>query len=259
MKKLLGVIVAGLLLLGFAGQGMAAFSTGDLIRVVYDSTYEYASDLGALSKLETLPLNTPVGDPFTGLAGTDYANMTVAYYVVGSAATTNNYDYLGAPSTAQPLTMDGSSHGTLRSNINLISTLYAGHIAPGYTETAEVLKATVHSFWELAEQNGAAKGTYAFFTSGAESSLASLASGGDVDFYLYGFKGATTLGTVGTLLTAGDPAPFDIRTYVNALGVGESEVVEGQVSGVPIPPSMLLFAPGLLGLIGLKRRLWVKD
>ena len=64
MKKILGIMVAGLLLLGFAGQSMAAFATGDLIRVVYDSTNQYVTDLGSLNSLEALTSTTQVGDQF---------------------------------------------------------------------------------------------------------------------------------------------------------------------------------------------------
>ena len=77
-KSIVCMIAAALLLVGLAGQSMAAFGTGDLIRIIYSpgSTYEYATDLGSLTNLEntTAYQSTPIaGSSFTSYAGTGYS------------------------------------------------------------------------------------------------------------------------------------------------------------------------------------------
>ena len=59
MKKLLGVLAAGLLVFGAAGMANADLTdgnTGDLVRVIYQTTasggtYEFASDLGSITSV----------------------------------------------------------------------------------------------------------------------------------------------------------------------------------------------------------------
>ncbi len=268
MKKILaGTMVAGMLLFGFAGQGKAAFSTttgapGHVIQVVYDSTYEYATDLGSLSSLEAVTSTTVLaGSQFTGTldgtalaSSTNFAGLTVAYYVQGSSSTTSNITYLGAPVSSGALTASGISRSTVNGNLDNINLTYASNLI-STTQTAKYAKANGNGFYYLAENNGTVDGTYnSFVNGGAESSLAALATtGGYVDFNLYGFSNsiATNAGT-GTLTDNSSGQALDIRTLV-VNGVGETEIVAQ--SAVPVPPSLLLLAPGLLGLIGIRRKI----
>ncbi len=109
MKKILGILVAVLLLAGFAGQGMATmFTRGDLIRVIYDTSYdakgnptggsyEYVTDLGKLTTLEGDASGTEIGDQFSQFCPGAYSNLQVAYFVAGITT----FD-IAAPGTTAP-------------------------------------------------------------------------------------------------------------------------------------------------------------
>jgi hypothetical protein len=261
MKKIIGVMAAGALLLGFAGQSMASFTNGDLIRVVYSpgSTYEYATDLGSLTSLENNASNstTPItGSAFTGYAGTSYANLNVTYYVEGGATSAD----IAAP-TSQAAPQQQSATSSLIGKMNNMATLYntaADRIQSAPSYTAQVSQTNAHAYVQSMNGATAYVGTYGNFvpaTTDVEGSLAPLAAGGSVAMYLYNFtstdgwvSGGPTL--AGSLVTNTDGTAFEILTVANG-----TEIVEGPAgSPVPVPPSMLLLGSGLLGLIGLRRK-----
>jgi hypothetical protein len=263
MKKILaGTMIAGLLLFGFAGQSMAAFTTGDLIQVVYDSTYEYATDLGSLTSLEAITTTTllngssgTVNSQFTGtLSGTALAalpsgsnQLTVAYYVEGTSTAT-----IGAPVASGILAGGGGGVGSINGGLTDNNSYYAANTISG-TSTAKALKSgstANNSFYNLEEGGGSYDGTYGNnLGSGAEAVLTGT---GSVIFNLYSFNNNEVFNYLnGTLVNNSSGQAFEIET-LDVGGVMESEIVAQ--SSVPIPPSMLLLAPGLLGLIGLRRK-----
>jgi hypothetical protein len=253
MKKLLGLIVAAMLLCGFAGQaGATNFAKGDLIRVIYGggNTVEYATDLGSLTSLENKANTQTAGDTFTAYAGTGFGTMNVAYYVWNATS------YIGSPvsSTTPPGTTQATWGASVYGNMSALSTEYKNSFISGSTITASVSNVSgvgdyASSYVALMNVGGSQPGTYgAYLTSGTgETSLATLASGGSVDVNLYAF--ASTTQGAGTLLTNTDGTIFDIRTLAN----GSTQIIE-TAAPVPIPPSMLLLGTGLLGLIGLRRK-----
>ena len=64
-----------------------------------------------------------------------------------------------------------------------------------------------------------------------------------------------TMGGTGTAYITGlDPTPGTWVLSVNNAGLTESVSLSTQISSVPVPASMLLFAPGLAGLAAIRRR-----
>ena len=114
------------------------------------------------------------------------------------------------------------------------------------------LESTAGSYWnELNIGSGNNYGTYAQFLplGSGEANLGVLANGGNVLMTLYSYD-ANAGTALGALTVNGETV--ELETLVSG-GVGVTELVL-EPAAVPIPPSMLLLAPGLLGLIGLRRR-----
>jgi hypothetical protein len=252
-------MIAGLLLFGFAGQSMAAFTTGDLIQVVYDSTYEYATNLGSLTSLEAITTTTllngssgTVNSQFTGtLSGTALAalpsgsnQLTVAYYVESNTAS-----IVGAPVASGTLVGGFGDVSAMNGGLIDNNNLYTSNTISG-TSTAKVAKSAINSFYDLEEQTGTGNGTYDFNIAGGAEAV--LTGTGSVIYNLYTFnENQISNGLNGTLVNNSSGKTFEIET-LDVGGVMETEIVAQ--SSVPIPPSMLLLAPGLLGLIGLRRK-----
>ena len=259
MKKILaGTIVAGMLLFGFAGQSLAAFATGDLIRVVYSpgGTYEYATDLGSLSSLQASATTTASlisGSAFS-YAGSTYSNMDVTYFVAyttGTTKATTVYN-IDVASTSAPTQQESASSVLTVQNsiINNLLPLYVGSATVGTSPptSVEAQQTNGNSYITLMDQGS--PGSYSqLFLGDLESSLAALPSG-TITMVLYNVNSKDAgAGTLGTTVTDTDGKTFEILTVA-----GGTEIVEVGGSPVPLPPSMLLLAPGLLGLIGLRRR-----
>jgi len=273
MKKLIGIMAVGLLLFGFAGQSMATtaasagfFAAGDLIRVVYDTsynalgvptggTYETATDLGSVGSLTALTATTVVGDNFTQFTNpAAYNTLQVAYFVEsGSITSSSSPLYIGSTSATQPT--PGSSASTLNGGMSNVLITYGNATLLG-TDSIQIKQSATNSYWGI--MDASVPGSFSQFIGGGlgESGLASLATGGNVQESLYGYyegpgRGSNPI-TEG-VLKMNNGQTLDVETFVNGSGQGESEiVVEG--APVPIPPSLLLLAPGLFGLIGLRKK-----
>ncbi len=260
MKKLLlGIMITGLLLFGLAGQGLAAFANGDLIRVVYDTSYdpfgnptggsyEYATDLGSLATLKSTAAGTVVGENFTQFTGTAYDHLQVAYYVYLSNADGANHPYIASTSTEQP-GVTGSSYSALTGNMGRLKALYTTPANQVSSNTAKVAQSTVDSYWLSPNQGGNGWGSYAYYIpiGSGEASLDPLADSLGVMMWLYAYN---STGPIGAFLNSAG-YHFGLETVV-VDGVGVTRIADA--APVPVPPSLVLLAPGLLGLIGLRRR-----
>ncbi|MGA2106102.1 MAG: hypothetical protein ABSH25_00495 [Syntrophorhabdales bacterium] len=268
MKKALGIMVAGLLLFGLAGQGMAAFSTLDLVRTIYDpssaSTTEIGSDLGAnaLTTAGAYTANTYVGDHLaTSLFSDPAATLEVSYYALNGS--TSAWVTGSTTDTAQKLLLHKNT------NLSGLSTSLLGYYAGLSTisgTASSVLGSTAvgnNSYYQLAENNGTGVGTFASALSNispshtdATISLAALTTNGYVDSTLWYFLYNNNTGTVGTEVVTIRTFLTDSATSTNIdkNGTYIATEIDPQAPTVPIPPSLLLLAPGLLGLIGVRSR-----
>ncbi len=251
MKKF-AVLVAALLVLGFAGQGMAYFSAGDLIRVVYDTTgtYEYATDLGALSAIRTDANNTIIANsaftPTTLSSSDTYGTLVVTYYVQQSTTLTGGQYYFAG--LTAPTVHASASYTAMNTQINAMAATY-GNFGTQNVLINEATYATSPTYYNKMDLGGASAGTYdqLLFAGATESSLSSLATGGNVQMNVYGFKYNNSTKVVSA---QGELSGLTLETVVS----GGHIVTEVNPATVPVPPSMLLLAPCLLGLFGLRKK-----
>jgi hypothetical protein len=283
MKKALGLIIAAALLFcGLAGHAMAIIpadpnftAPGQLIRVVYDTTYnpigepqagtgsfEVITDLGNLSTLLPAVMGgTPkiVGggaDAFTNFAGygttIPFSSLQVTYYalnapgqsafVSGSAPLMSNDSAFTAFETVNGVNQQ-ATHPTGVGGIQ------------GSAHTVEWPQGIARSFNSWVENAPSGPGTYQGFINSptgtaflTESNLSPLDPfAGSVTQRLYGW-GSDVPGFSGDINTgtAGIPLCF-ITTNANG---------STTLYALPVPPAILLLGPGLVGLLGIRGRLW---
>jgi hypothetical protein len=257
MKKLFGLtIAAALTFCALAGQAMAAFTTNyELIRVVYDKTtaVEVATDLGYLPDLITA-MNANGGTLTVGGGasafnlndlsyfgtGAAYSDLKVAYFAVDPTATSKVY--VSASSTP---TTGTSKWGAARSAFTSVRSYYNAAEVLGGTTVKGVTTAANCYYVKLDSNMAALEGTWDQLITAklGESVLTALASGGSVSQTLYYFASPNQTGAQGVAT---------LTLITNADG---STTLQALASTVPVPPAALLLAPGLLGLIGIRRRI----
>jgi len=237
MKKLLSLIaIAAMALVFTAGNALADFSAGQLIRVVYQDNgdVEMATALGSVSDLLGTNANTVGGSVSLGnFAGADYSNLNVAYLVYGGGANTTHY--FSGETDVVPVTMPRKGT-TVNANLATVTSYY-GTLG---VDSAVGSQANVSSFAYRFGTDGLLADFYA--SGNAIANLADLATVGYVDQVLYSFatpNSAAAGVAVATLRTA----------LVDGLAVTTVNPVT-----TPVPASLLLFGSGLLGLVGVRRK-----
>jgi hypothetical protein len=257
MKKFFGIFLAAMLMVGAAGQAMAAFSSGDLIRVVYSTgtSTEYATSLGNVNTVLSSANGTVLGggaDAFSlaKLGASSFNQLYVAYYVWGGSSTAaGTKHYVGATSAPTPDTT--TSWTFFRASGSLVNGYYLdiANFIPG-TNSATGPNSDLYpnSYYQKMDGKGTKTGLYAgWFNSalGNPGTTLQLAASGPTlaEQALYVFtKSSTSANDALPLVATG----VSLRTLAN----GTTEV-----SAVPIPPSILLLGSGLLGMIGIRRKL----
>lgn len=235
-------MMAAALLLGLTGVSMAAMSNLSLYMAVYTTTgtVETLTDLGTiggeinlssqgqiLSSINALNNLSVYGD------GTTYNNLRVAYFAYNNTSGTDQ------------AWVTGDSTRNTRGFNNMYNAYTA--LTPYYSglderETMVGEKSANGAYFASMDLNGTSPGTFYNFSPqpNGEVSLAPLASVGYVDQILYYYT--STGGNIGTIAAT-------IRTYANG-----NVVINPTANPVPVPPGIFLLAPGLLGLIGLRKR-----
>ncbi len=241
MKKLFVVLIAAMLVAGFAGKAAASyFNDGDLIRVVFDtaSHVEVATDLGSLSGI--LAGGSLSADSFkayfTTGGTTDWANMQVAYFSFNSASPSTVY---ASGSSTTPLQFGGRKWGGADGGW---VTMQGVGVYNGSSSTVSTLTTADASFYSKLDGGHAWLGQYVTVGS-VDFSLAALATQQN--------DGGVALYSMPTTQALGNHTATATGLTLYTLSDGTTSTT----SPVPVPPAILLLAPGLIGLIGIRRRL----
>jgi len=106
------------------------------------------------------------------------------------------------------------------------------------------VSSNLSSYWKNPNQSGLGVGKFvAFLRESGEQNLAALATVGYVDQYLYYYPSSTSN------LAGSGVAVAQIRTFAD----GHTEIMP--VSSVPVPAAVWLLGSGLIGLVGIRRRM----
>lgn len=242
MKKLLGILVALMLVLGMAGQSMAAFSTNlELFRITYTtgSAYEVISDLGTIGTTFATNGSGVISNTYTNLAGGSnawYGNSSANF----STSTPNLYvAYLAFDVTSNAFYLSGNAGGQPGGINDPSSALYTFTQGQGSGSSTITQQRTVasNSYWQQINNSGNNTATFAGFYPAATGEALIGAGGATQSLYYFanGANGSAGLAAA-TIVTNADGS-----TSINP-------------SAVPIPAAVWLLGSGLLGLIGIRRR-----
>lgn len=247
MKKIMVLFAAAMLLFGFSGQAMAAFSQNpaDLIQVYYSTSggTEYATDLGSVSSIvadfaslapgATLNLNNNLsGNNLFGLS--NLSGYQVAYFAV-------TYPGTGSYTVSAPVgtTIIPNAVANVTTPSNSVVSTYGKNVTTiaGLATSTQLISNTTSYYKSLDLQGG---GTLNGFIT--NTSIDAAISGNYIDqaLYLFANKNAATATTLG-----------DIRTLAN----GDTELIAPAAATTPIPPSIFLMGSSLLGLVGIRRKI----
>jgi hypothetical protein len=246
-SKIAVLAAATVLTLGVAGNAMASFSYGDLMRFTYDSSTatETGTDLGTVSSFLTPGAVTTT----TSAISSGYLTSTTANVSYLAYDSANKVLYVAAPSGN-----DGVEPGKFTAGDNTaLSAIISGYQLKAGTASEASLTGIgasgSPSFYRNMDKNGSATGTYSQFITDSgyagETSLADLANTGTLSLYKFDVS-KTSVNLTGT----------EVATLTtNADGtLTATSLVQGQVAATPIPAAFYLMGSGLMGLVGLRRK-----
>jgi|GEM_PF-1244407 len=247
-KKLASILAAALLTLA-AGNAFAAFSNGDLIRVVYNhnGSVEAVTDLGSMSSLLSGGSTSTDTFSLSSITGaTSASDLYVAYFASNYVGAGNiNQAYIGAASAP---TTGNRKYTTYNGNVSNLDVYYNGISTTATTIVGP--QTGVNAYANLLGQLTNAGNLNGYITTGnGEQNLATLlASGGKTTVYAFTNQGGTSLITTGVATTLVLDTNFDAAT-----GIGSTSV-SAATANTPIPAAAYLLGSGLLGLFGIRRR-----
>ena len=262
MKKMLGIFGALMLVLGMAGLSHAAFMDyGDIMRVVYDVSgtvtspaighVEAITDLGSAGTLLDGASHT-VGngvDAFTNFtySGATNDQLRVGYFVWDGPTASPKTAYIAGQSQLMETASNSNGFGSAYGTTQGFYTNSSNQIAVSSTgNTIKVAQGTADGSYSATFNAGALKiGSMGSFLASltGDASLSGLSDSNPIVMSLYGW---TSFGfnKNGTLVSN-----EQIETLANG-----STIIGPQTSPVPIPAAVWLLGSGLLGLIGIRRR-----
>jgi len=232
MKKIFGLLMIAAAVLFVAGNANASFSQGNLEEVVVDSNgNEYGQDLGALNVNATGNLGTSLNVNSTNVGNGLVTAFFFSYSVSGTTPVLDVWA-TSQPSITSWLKMNGTASGTPTNIGNYFNfangqTFTNGWYSVGQATTGDFTSALGKTFDAFIGSSGA------LLTEGGSTTL---------NEYVFTGDGIKTV-TPGSLAITISTSNSDVFQASGPAG-----------SAAPIPPSVLLFGSGLLGLIGLKRR-----
>jgi hypothetical protein len=243
MKKIFGIILTVALVFGFAGTSMAALANSQLYRAVYSvsGTLESLTNLGTLGGEIAISNGTVTNNPvfntsnfsLSGLGVSSFSDVYVAYFAKNGPTGSVGQAWVTGDTTE-------NSYFQFQNVFQPIRT-----VAEGTTSTQA--KSSTSSYVYRMDGNGTKKGDFnsGFLipsgTTGGEALLSSLVNGSSTSYVqqnLYYFASDSTTG--------------QLAAYIRTYGDGHTSIT---AAPVPVPPSVMLLVPGLLGLIGIRRKL----
>lgn len=252
MKKYLIPLILGMALLGLVGLAQASsyFTQGHLIRAIVDvsKNIEVLTDLGDVSTWTT-PGSAPAGAfgpafDLSAFGGDSWDKLTVGYFVYSVNGSLIN------AWTSGPL--DGQTSGARKAGVfqSAASAVLNNYVGDSQTRVGIIEAGNPNGYYAQMNKNGTAPGSFAGLipAGNGEISLAGLLSNSSVEQALYYYPNMTaTMGaTLGTLIASLHTVKID--------GTHGQTVVGG--SAVPIPASVFLLGSGLLGLLGVRSRIY---
>jgi len=265
MKKqnMIKLAAAAALTLGLSGNAMAAIDNGDLIRVVYDTvgSVEYATDLGSFSSIlsrtaggeKNIVVGAGVDAVQTSIFGstTQMSDLRVAYFTFDSA----NGKWVGLASGLESISNVARKYGNFETAAQAVSGMASAPTNGAYDAnmvTADSAK--------LANKSGANTfytkfsavlgPNYAGMVSNTNTngiaSLAALATaGGTVEQNFFTWTGTNT-----NVASAGS-----LAFTLTMLADGSTVINKMDGPQTPVPAAAWLLGSGLMGLVGLRRRM----
>lgn len=264
MKKqnMIKLAAAAALTLGLSGNALAAIDNGDLIRVVYDTvgSVEYATDLGNFQDIKTRTAagekNIVVGAGVDAIqtsifgSSTQMSDLRVAYFTYDA----NNGKWVGLASGLDSIsnvarkysTFEGAAWAISGTNTTPTNGVYdAAMVTDNSAKLAN--KSAANTFYtKFSVSLGP---NYAGMVSNSNvngiASLAALATGGAVEQNFFTWTGTNTnAASAGTLA-------FTLTTLAD----GSTVINKMDAPQVPVPAAAWLLGSGLMGLVGLRRRM----
>lgn len=246
-RSFLIILVVTAFLMGLAGQAMAYFEMGNLIRVVYTKSesggqgnLEVVTDLGSGLNPTTATAASRVlstnNFSLSQLGVTDWSNVYVAYFTM---TTTSPYSSDSGWISGNRSSGQSSSGSTSDSTYNNYETIRGSNSALAASEQSAMIVGSQSNAWSYTSVMGL-DGTFGGFltTSNlADANLSNLATVGYVDQWLY-YYASTGAGAYGTQV-------YKLRTYAD----GHTEI-----NPVPLPAAVYLFGSGLLAIAGFRGR-----
>ena len=247
MKKKIITLIAGALMALSASSAFAAFGDMELIRVYYDRTgAEIATDLGKVSDVLAAS-KAAGGTTIAGSFGSINTGSTSAFAVYFALDRATNHLWASGSTTTSSVILGGSTGLTsAKSGTNSVYSLY-NSVAVGNTATTTAGATSSYKNKLSATQGNlgvAINGPTSKYT---ELSLANLANNNTQTLY-YWNNGLTTDAAAKIGANATDTG-FATSIITNADG---STTI---VTPTPIPAAAWLLGSGLMGLVGVRRKI----
>jgi hypothetical protein len=117
----------------------------------------------------------------------------------------------------------------------------------GSSKQSATVSTGANGYYAKMDGGGSSVGTMSGFTTPTFTATEANLGSGSVAFQLYNWTGNPPANNNGTDIAS-------LNTVYNS-GTGTfTTTIAAPAAAVPVPPSVLLLAPGLLGLVGLRRR-----
>ena len=251
MKKVMGIVLAVFLVLGAAGQAMAAFELGNVKLVAYEETdmalpistvgNEVHTDLGATMDSfidgSIAPISVDTGISLDEYGATSWTQIYVGIFGGGKTPSFQSDDIVFASATDTFSVTNASAFGSASGSLWQGENYGTAFPTNGEGNKAG-LKSASNSYWDTMDVDGTSP-SYGSFLGG---------------FTGFGPEAQLMDGVVEMQMYTTDPNgvnPTNLGTW--SLDTTGGTLV-ASYSAVPVPGAVLLFGTGLLGFFGIRRK-----